>query len=84
MFTDPKAEAADTMAVHETCPLAELKDRAIAAASRLAGEGGLDRKPLQLLKEDIYMDTSKALTTVTFSMKSIDCNTLSRTIYKSC
>ena len=69
LFTGPEAEAAGI--VHETCPLTELKDRAIAAASRLAGEGGLDRKTLQTLKENIYADTVKALNAgVAFSVSS--------------
>ena len=58
-YTGPEAEAAGI--VHETCPLAELKDRAIAAASRLAGEEGLDRKTLSALKHDLYKDVVQVL-----------------------
>ena len=58
-YTGPEAEAAGI--VDETCPLAELKDRAIAAASRLAGEGGLDRKTLSALKHDLYRDLYRIL-----------------------
>lgn len=47
--------------VHEVCPLRDLRDRAIAAAGKLAGSKGLDRKTLSTLKHDIYRDVYTAL-----------------------
>ena len=42
--------------VDEVCPLAELRDTAIAAAGKLAGREGLDRRTLVTLKRDLYRD----------------------------
>ena len=50
-YTGPEAEAVGI--VNESCPLPALRERAIAAASRLAGDG-LDRKTLHTLKKDLY------------------------------
>ena len=48
--------------VDEVCPLAELRDTAIAAAGKLAGREGLDRRTLVALKRDLYRDVLRALT----------------------
>ena len=47
--------------VDEVCPLAELRDTAIAAAGKLAGRDGLDRRTLVALKRDLYRDVVRAL-----------------------
>ena len=47
--------------VDEVCPLAELRDTAIAAAGKLAGREGLDRRTLVALKRDLYRDVVQAL-----------------------
>ena len=47
--------------VDEVCPLAELRDTAIAAAGKLAGREGLDRRTLVALKRDLYRDVLQAL-----------------------
>ena len=55
------AEEAKTAGiVNEVSSLEELKDSAIAAANRLAGDG-LDRKTLATLKHDVYRDVYRAL-----------------------
>ena len=46
--------------VNEVCSLEELKETAIAAANRLAGEG-LDRLTLSTIKHDLHRDVYKAL-----------------------
>ena len=57
-YTGPEAEAAGL--VDESCSLPELRERAIAAASRLAGDG-LDRGTVRVHKEDLYRETLRAL-----------------------
>ena len=59
-YTGIEAEAAGI--VDEVCPPAQLRDTAIAAAGRLAGSEGLDRKTLSTLKRDLYRDVVQALT----------------------
>ena len=55
------AEEAKTAGiVNEVSSLKELKDSAVAAANRLAGDG-LDRKTLATLKHDLYRDVYRAL-----------------------
>ena len=54
-------EAKATGIVDEVCPLAQLRETAIAAAGRLAGQG-LDRRTLSTLKYDLYRDIAQALT----------------------
>ena len=44
----------------ESCPLPALRERAIAAASRLAGDG-LDRDTVRVHKEDLYREILRAL-----------------------
>ena len=46
--------------MNEVCSLEELKESAIAAAKRLAGEG-LDRKTLSTIKHDLHRDVYQAL-----------------------
>ena len=58
-YTGIEAEAAGI--VDEVCPPAQLRDTAIAAAGRLAGSEGLDRKTLFTLKRDLYRDVVLAL-----------------------
>ena len=53
-------EARTAGIVDEVSSLEELKDSAIAAANRLAGDG-LDRKTLATLKHDVYRDVYRAL-----------------------
>ena len=48
--------------VDEVCPPAQLKGTAMAAANKLAGSEGLDRKTLTTLKRDLYRDVVQALT----------------------
>ena len=55
------AEEAKTAGIiNEVSSLEELKDSAIAAANRLAGDG-LDRKTLATLKHDLHRDVYRAL-----------------------
>lgn len=54
-------EALSGKVVNEICPVEQLKEKAIAAGQRLAGEGGLDRKILSSIKHDLYKDTYRAL-----------------------
>ena len=53
-------EAKMARIVNEVSSLEELKDSAIAAANRLAGDG-LDRKTLATIKRDLYRDVYQAL-----------------------
>ena len=41
--------------------MSELEERALSAARRLAGEDGLDRRMLAMIKRDLYRDTCAAL-----------------------
>ena len=54
------AEAKAAGIVNEVSSLENLKDSAIAAANRLAGDG-LDRKTLATMKRDLYRDAYRAL-----------------------
>ena len=55
------AEEAKTAGiVNEVSSLEELKDSAVAAANKLAGDG-LDRKTLATIKHDVYRDVYQAL-----------------------
>ena len=54
-------EALAAKIVDEACPVEELKEKAIAAGNRLAGEEGLDWEILTSIKRDIYRDAYKAL-----------------------
>jgi enoyl-CoA hydratase/carnithine racemase len=58
-YTGEEAKAAGI--VDEVCPLAELRDTAITAAVRLAGQG-LDRRTLSTLKYDLHREIVQALT----------------------
>ena len=53
-------EAKTAGIIHEVSPIEELKDSAIAAANRLAGDG-LDRKSLATMKLDIHKAVYRAL-----------------------
>ena len=57
-YTGEEAKAAGI--VNELSSLEELKESALAAAERLAGDG-LDRKSLTTMKLDLYKDVYKAL-----------------------
>ena len=57
-YTGEEAKAAGI--VNEVSSPEELKDSAIAAANKLAGDG-LDRKTLATLKYDLYRDVYRAL-----------------------
>ncbi len=54
-------EALSSKVVQETCPMEQLKEKAIAAGLRLAGKDGLDRKVLSTIKKDLYHDAYKSL-----------------------
>ena len=58
-YTGDQAKAAGI--VEETCPISQLQRVALAAAERLAGRDGLDRRTLSVLKQDLYRDAVKAL-----------------------
>ena len=47
--------------VDEVCPPEQLREVALAAAGRLAGTEGLDRRTLTALKHDLYKDVIQAL-----------------------
>ena len=67
-YTGEEARAAGI--VDEVCPLAQLKSVAMAAAVRLAGKDGLDRKTLSAIKHDLYRDVVRVLSepTRTYSL----------------
>ena len=54
-------EALAAKIVDEICPVEELKEKAVAAGNRLAGEEGLNREILASIKRDLYRDAYKAL-----------------------
>lgn len=65
-YSGEEAEAAGI--VHEVCPLSELRDRAVAAAGKLASRHDLDRQTVTTLKHDLYEDAYSALSNgVTYS-----------------
>lgn len=41
--------------------MSQLEERALAAANKLAGKEGLDRRTLAAIKNDLYQDTVAAL-----------------------
>ena len=57
-YTAPEAQAAGI--INEVSSLEELKENAIAAANKLAGDG-LDRKTLSALKHDLHKGVYQAL-----------------------
>ena len=59
-YTGEEARAAGI--VDEACAQPQLKKTALAAAVRLAGGDGLDRRTLTVLKRDLYRDAVRALT----------------------
>ena len=61
-FTAEEARAAGI--IHEVCPVADLTERALAAATKLAGGSGprqLHSKTLATIKRHLYSDTYSAL-----------------------
>ena len=54
-------EAKESKMVDEVCPMSQLEERALAAANKLAGKEGLDRRTLAAIKSDLYRDTVAAL-----------------------
>ena len=54
-------EAKESKMVDEVCPMSQLEERALAAANKLAGKEGLDRRTLTTIKSDLYRDTVAAL-----------------------
>ena len=54
-------EACTAGIVDAVSPPAELRDAAIAAACRLAGKEGLDRRTLSTLKYDLYRNVVQFL-----------------------
>ena len=54
-------EALSSTIVQEICPVEQLREKAMAAGLRLAGEDGLDRTSLSTIKKDLYRDTYLAL-----------------------
>lgn len=54
-------EAKESKMVDEVCPMSQLEERALAAANKLAGKEGLDRRTLAAIKNDLYQDTVAAL-----------------------
>ena len=54
-------EAKESKMVDEVCPMSQLEERALAAANKLAGKEGLDRRTLAAIKSDLYRDTVTAL-----------------------
>ena len=54
-------EAKENKIVDEVCPMSQLEERALAAADKLAGKEGLDRRTLAALKGDLYRDVYACL-----------------------
>ena len=54
-------EAGAAGLVDEVCPAAELRGAAVAAAERLTGSGGLDRRTLTGLKRDLFRHVVQVL-----------------------
>lgn len=54
-------EAKESKIVDEVCPMSQLEERALAAAEKLAGKEGLDRRTLATIKSDLYRDTLASL-----------------------
>ena len=54
-------EALSCKIVQEICPVEQLREKAIAAGLRRAGEDGLDRKVLSTIKKNLYSDAYGSL-----------------------
>jgi enoyl-CoA hydratase/carnithine racemase len=54
-------EAKESKMVDEVCPMSQLEERALAAANKLAGKDGLDRRTVAAIKRDLYRDTLTSL-----------------------
>ena len=54
-------EAKEAKIIDEVCSMSELKSTAVAAAKRLAGREGFNRKTVSAIKHDLYRDAYKVL-----------------------
>ena len=54
-------EAKEAKIIDEVCSLSELEETALAAANRIAGKDGLDRRMLSSIKRNLYHDTCTTL-----------------------